>query len=266
MNPVAPDQGLPWWRRRWIQGAAFIAIAQAVTIWLLSPRDVPVSPQAPRSRQVFQDSLSGTGDWETFKRLLTPSLMPSWKDFSGSAWLARVAAEVTFEPLSVENRPLPPVVLALMPMEWPSRDDRLHELAWQWTMPPFQPGIPKPAPLPLPTRGSVRVVEGLEGWAVSAGVTVPPPPPGPAPRTMTLRIVLDAQGRVAVPPVIWIESGVPEADAIALRWAANLRFVPEGPPGTAAPAGVDEWRSGLLVIDWAVAPSAEPKPEQGVKS
>ncbi|MBL9134656.1 MAG: hypothetical protein JNK85_02245 [Verrucomicrobiales bacterium] len=265
MNPEITDRDAPWWRQRWVQGAGLITLAQVLTIWVLSPRNQPVEPKLAPARQMFQDA-AASGDGETFKRLLTPSLMPSWNDFSGSAWLTRAPAEVTFEPLSVEIRPLPPVVLALVPMEWPTRDDHLHELAWQWTLPTFQPGIPKPPPIPLPALGSVRVVEGLAGWTLPLTTAVPVPPPGPAPRSVTVRVVVDLQGRVAVPPVVWIDSGVPEADALALQWAAGLEFLPSATPPAPRMAGAEEWRSGLLVIEWAVPSGPEPKSEQGAKS
>jgi hypothetical protein len=256
LNRVPTETAEPWWRQQWVRWAGAIAVAQVVAIWAVSPRSKPIEPPTPKSRQTFQDTVAGAGDFETLKRMLTPSLMPSWNDFSGSAWLARQPAEVTFEPLAVENRPLPPVTLALLPMDWPTRDARLHGLAWQWLVPSHQPGIPKAPPLPVSRHGSVRIAEGLVGWRLPAELSVPQPPSGASPRPVVLRIRVDGRGRVAGPPILWNDSGVLEADQRALRFVADLAFAPT--TSTLEDEDVDpaDWRSGLLVLEWSVPAKA----------
>ncbi|MCC7375160.1 MAG: hypothetical protein IT581_10945 [Verrucomicrobiales bacterium] len=258
MNFASSESTGPWWRQRWLRWAGAIAVAQVLAIWTISPRSRPVEAAVPRSRQTFRETGAGGGEFEILKRLLTPSLMPSWNDFSASAWLARQAAEVTFEPMALENRPLPPVPLALLPMDWPARDARSHGLAWQWSAPSHQPGISKSPGLPVPNRGSVRIAEGLAGWRLSADVPVPEPPQGASPRAVVVRIMVDGLGRVAGPPVLWSDSGIPEADQRALRFAEGLAFTRGSASASADGDQGDpaEWRPGLLILEWAVPPKA----------
>lgn len=228
---------------RWVWLAAAVFAAQVVLIWRLSAPATPQPPPpAPWQTRFLDADETAAQEWLA---ALSPTvfLLPGVHDFSGPAWLRPQAAGYPEESLAAAPRPLPAAQ------------------AWAVAAPPTFPvsvatglaagGLPPPAPSrrpapPLPLAGPRwRLISAPPGVELPAADTPTAPGPGPLPR-VRLRVVHDAAGFPATPPVLLESSGDPEADAAALAAARRLRFklaVPAGRPGD--PAGVAE-----VELDW----------------
>lgn len=166
--------------------------------------------------------------------------------------------QVTFEELTVRRQSLPFIPISATA----SRPGILARLdptpALRWSIPRTVPGVPDVAPLPMPVRIGLRVVEGLDGWRWEA--------PGPAPESafsapagpVLIRVALGADGLLATPAVVWESNGMPSQDEAALDWVERGHFVRESDEPARGGMGGPDW--GLVAVEWgrAAVPAKAP--------
>ncbi len=255
--PTSVEEGPPgaWWRGRWGVFALAVFWLQIAAIWAVSGRPEPPVKAVPTRGPIFLPDAPGDPAYGAWRWLLTPSLfvLPSAEDFSGPAWLGAAPQPIEVESFVVPERPLPwgPV---RGPGTAPALVSRIDPgLAVLWNVPTATLAPLVVPPVRLPTRGQVRVIEGLEGHRLVGDPSVGPEPlaGGEAARPVVVRVAVDETSGWAAPPVIWESSEVPAVDEAALRLVRELRF-------TASGSGRPSW--GLIRVEWPMAPEAVASP------
>lgn len=272
MTELAPSVGErgPWWRESWVSLAGVVAVAQFAAFWVLSPRDQwgPASAPTPRTRYQSTGSHSATGTEWLWLHSPGLSLTTSGQDFSQEAWLRGAPLE-----LAADDAPAPAHPLPFQPATRTGIEIGLGRVVPRpeadpvprWTLPRPPLLARDPGPVPLLAAGRATIVEGLGGWRLADGQSVPALAPGGAAAAPTaVKVRLDEFGEPASPPVVWESSGQPAVDELALRWVRGLRWS-QGMPGSPRnPEGrlpdPAAGTSGVLWIEWAAPPAPAPAP------
>lgn len=254
----ASSRGGSWWRRRWVMGAAVLAVLQIAVIWWVSlPGEPGVTLREP-ARQSWVVEEEGGGVSDGLLWVWHPGLVMESTDlgFSGRGWLVSSARELAFDPLTVGIQPLPFVPPSSMGSRSALREPKELGPAHRWSVSGVVPVLPSSAPLPWPKRTVATVVSDLGDWRLAPGQALPLAPQGEAVAgPVVVRVAVDGAGRVAAPVVVWRGSGVVAADELACEVVAGLRF--EKDAGVEAMGELEQvgegWVWGRIRLDWGWA-------------
>jgi hypothetical protein len=242
-----------WPTRRWWIGLAVVFAAQiAIIFWLgetstVPPKKTHPAPALLLPKRTADESLA----------LADPTLfaLPHLQGFSGPAWL--VAPTQEFRPFAWSETPR---WLGLAP-------EKLGEVFRQYVDPtPASPVLtliesepelllPQiPVGNDFPDRSTYRVTGQLAERRLLTPVELPSWPSSEILTNSRVQMVVDANGKPVSVTLLYPGSGSKEADADAVRQAANARFAPiAGNPGSAGNSLSDlSW--GQIIFDWHTVP------------
>jgi hypothetical protein len=254
MNPAALEP-VRWSRRRWAYAVAAVFLLQAGLVLLLGHRPQRL-PEPPIFRtaihlltdpKVRLDALPGLDD---------PTLLalPSLRGFSGPAWLQ-------FPPLEYQAAEWvePPHWLSLDTNNLSATFSRFIRtnlisppLIADKPLPPlprYEPNFPNE---PLPSRSRLRLEGDLASRPLLAPLDLPSWPHSEMLSNTAVQAAVDAAG-FTFSAVLLAGSGLPEADAHALKLASAARFRPLL-RARRAPDGFGPMTWGRLVFQWHTLP------------
>jgi hypothetical protein len=256
MNPVAADP-FRWSGRRWFYSVAAVFALQGGLLLYLGQRELPV-PVRPTFRTAVY-SVSDSWFSEQLDRNPTindPTLfaLPGENGFSGPAWMQPAPLEY------VPDRWTEPIRWLALGEQELGRDF-LRAVSTNVLVPPsvaeqvvpplvrYEPHFPSD-PIVQQSRLS------YEGELAARSLPLPIPLRS-WPRTELLsnsiiRTAIDSDGRSLFPALI-AECGLPEADRLALKLAAQIRFRPL-PHDARDSTKVGPLAWGKLIFEWHTAP------------